>query len=172
MPQIIPAVHSADDQESSASTGLSRRDLLKGAAVAGAALMIPLSQGCAHAADAGWESAGKASDFVKDAPQRVALKSGAVLFITRTSDTDFTAVSAKCTHRGCEVGWNKDGKDLECPCHGAAFQTDGKNIHGTKRSPDNKLGSLQAVPARQKDGQVEVNLAGIPPASIQPGRDA
>jgi len=170
MPQTIPSTIRVNDADSTAS--VSRRDLLKGAAAAGVALMIPMSQGCAKAADGTWENAGKAADFVKDTPQRVELKSGAVLFVTRTSDTELTSVSAKCTHRGCEVGFNKDNKDLECPCHGAVFGTDGKNIHGTKRSPDKKLDALVSVPTRQKDGQVEVNLDGIAPEKVQPGRDA
>jgi Rieske Fe-S protein len=34
----------------------------------------------------------------------------------------FVAVSAACTHTGCEVsGWQADTSELECPCHGSRF---------------------------------------------------
>ncbi|MCZ6617859.1 MAG: Rieske 2Fe-2S domain-containing protein [Gammaproteobacteria bacterium] len=32
------------------------------------------------------------------------------------------AVSAACTHTGCEVsGWQRDNNELICPCHGSRF---------------------------------------------------
>jgi len=34
----------------------------------------------------------------------------------------FVAVSAACTHTGCEVsGWLASRSELECPCHGSRF---------------------------------------------------
>ncbi len=34
----------------------------------------------------------------------------------------YVAVSAACTHTGCEVsGWRPDTGELECPCHGSRF---------------------------------------------------
>ena len=34
----------------------------------------------------------------------------------------FVAVSAACTHTGCEVsGWQAASSELECPCHGSRF---------------------------------------------------
>jgi rieske iron-sulfur protein len=34
----------------------------------------------------------------------------------------FVAVSAACTHAGCEIsGWNSATAELECPCHGSRF---------------------------------------------------
>lgn len=34
----------------------------------------------------------------------------------------FVAVSATCTHTGCEIsGWNSATAELECPCHGSRF---------------------------------------------------
>jgi rieske iron-sulfur protein len=34
----------------------------------------------------------------------------------------FVAVSAACTHTGCEVsGWVTASSELECPCHGSRF---------------------------------------------------
>lgn len=34
----------------------------------------------------------------------------------------FLAVSAVCTHTGCEIsGWHPNTGELECPCHGSRF---------------------------------------------------
>ena len=34
----------------------------------------------------------------------------------------FVAVSASCTHTGCEIsGWDAEYSELECPCHGSRF---------------------------------------------------
>jgi nitrite reductase/ring-hydroxylating ferredoxin subunit len=172
MQSTKPAVAAPENEEASCEIMVSRRDLLKTAAGAGAVMMIPALQGCVHADDSAWQAAGKAADFPKGTPQRIALKGGSVLYITRTDDATLTAVSAKCTHRGCELGWDKDQKELICPCHGAAFGSDGKNVHGTMRRPDQKLGGLQTVPVRQNNGQVEINLTGIAADTLTPARDA
>lgn len=152
-------------------TTFTRRHIIKAAAGAGALMLTPALQGCAHADDT-WQTVAKSSDFVKDVPATITLKSGAKLQITRAADKSLTAVSAKCTHKGCDVAWNTGTKELLCPCHGAAFQSDGKNLRGTRRRPDEKLASLLAIPVRDNNGNVEINLAKIPADALAPSRDA
>ena len=162
--------------EKQTTPGLSRREVLSGAlqgvAGAGAALLLPALPPAADAATSPpvWTPVGPATGFTTALPVRVALHDGSVLWVTRTGPKALEAVSGRCTHHGCEVGWAAGDKQLECPCHGAAFLPDGQNAHGTRRSPDEKLPALTNVPVRVQSGQVQVNLAAVPAGSTVPGR--
>jgi Rieske Fe-S protein len=162
----------SEETGSKTTESMTRRDMLKEAlkgtltAAAGIAL-LPMLTDRAGAAEDKWTVVGKATDFVKNTPQRVAVADG-VLYITRAEDASLSAVSAKCTHRGCEIGWVAADTQFECPCHGAAFTVIGKNIHGTRRKPDEALPPLASVPVREKNKMVEVNLGAVTSADIQP----
>lgn len=151
-----------------------RREWLKTAAGAGMVAllpMLPLLSDEARAASGTWTDIGPAGKFPQGQPQRVTVAGGGVLYVTRTAKDSLLAVSAKCTHRGCEVGWDAADNQFHCPCHGAVFGTSGKNIHGTRRQPDELLPALPTVPVRQQNGQVQVSLQGIPPGELHPGED-
>lgn len=144
---------------------VTRREALK--TVAGAGIALVMAGRVSAAADK-WTAAGKSEIFVAGKPQRVSLKNGGVLYITRADAKTLTATSAKCTHRGCEVEWSADASQLQCPCHGSAFASGGANIHGTRRSPGEHLPTLISLPVRDNAGQVEVNLAGVAADDITP----
>lgn len=48
----------------------------------------------------------------------------------RESDGSLHAVSAKCSHMGCLLGWNESDRTWDCPCHGSRFSLQGEVIHG------------------------------------------
>lgn len=146
---------------------LTRRDVLRTAAGAGLALVLA---GRAEAAEQ-WTAVGKSELFVVGKPQRVTVPHGGVLYVTRTDAKTLAAVSAKCTHRGCEVGWFAQASQLQCPCHGAAFALSGKNIHGTRRHPEEALPALVSPAIREKAGIVEINLGSVTPDDIEPTED-
>ena len=123
----------------------------------------------AHPDTSTWTSLGKAESFALNQPKRTEMPNGDVLYVTRLTADTLAVVSAKCTHRGCEVGYNKDAGQFVCPCHGAVFATSGKNVHGTQRSPDEKLPSLPSVPSVQKKGLVLADLKAVPASALIPG---
>lgn len=170
MPEKLTELKSAD--------AVSRRDILKGAAVgAGLIASIPMLSKIALADDPAspaapaapavpakptevWKAAGNADDFKKNAPARVDL-GVTVAWITRLDDKSLEGVSAHCTHRGCELGFDPQSTNLVCPCHGGTFKVDGTCVYGTRRDPSTPLPHLLALPVRVKDGQVEVNVAAL-----------
>jgi cytochrome b6-f complex iron-sulfur subunit len=57
-------------------------------------------------------------------PGSVTFVSERRLFIFNTPE-GFYAVSAVCTHLGCNVN-HEEGKGFVCPCHGSTFDQDGR----------------------------------------------
>ena len=146
---------------------LSRREVLKTAA-AGLILLLPLTAARAEPAPEQWSSVGKPEDFVLNTPKKVTLADGSVLHVTRQTADTVIAVSSKCTHKGCQVGWKPGETKFECPCHGAAFAATGKNLNGTMRQPQAILPDLPSLPTRLKEGSVEVDLAAVPVEKRRP----
>ena len=172
----------ASVEDTAEDSAMTRRQVLthavKRAAGAGLLLLLPMASEAVHADTAhsptppdttSWPVIGKAAQFVKGQPQRTVLANGGVLYVTRLTPTTLSAVSAKCTHRGCEIGWHADVNQLVCPCHGAAFDSTGKNLHGTTRHPEEALPALPSVPVVQKKGQVLANVKAVPTPDLIPG---
>lgn len=60
---------------------------------------------------------------------------GEKLAVYRDERGDARAVSAKCTHMGCTVGWNPAEATWDCPCHGSRFSSDGEVVNGPATKP-------------------------------------
>jgi cytochrome b6-f complex iron-sulfur subunit len=71
-------------------------------------------------------------------PGQVVYHPGRKLFIVR-DDTGFLSLSARCTHLGCMVVWNRDHNMFLCPCHGGKFDAEGRNVEGPPPRPLNLL---------------------------------
>ena len=48
----------------------------------------------------------------------------------RDDDGELHALSATCTHLGCQVSFNSAERSWDCPCHGSRFGTDGRVLQG------------------------------------------
>jgi glycine/D-amino acid oxidase-like deaminating enzyme/nitrite reductase/ring-hydroxylating ferredoxin subunit len=55
--------------------------------------------------------------------------------VSRGTDGELRAVSARCTHLGCIVAWNGAERSWDCPCHGSRFAPDGSVLQGPAVSP-------------------------------------
>ncbi len=62
------------------------------------------------------------------------------------------ALSATCTHLGCQVRWEADATRFRCPCHGGVFDATGKVLEGPPPRP------LDRVETRLESGVVLVRL--------------
>jgi cytochrome b6-f complex iron-sulfur subunit len=78
-------------------------------------------------------------------PGQVVYDRGQKLFIVR-DEMGFLALSARCTHLGCMVVWNRDHRMFLCPCHGGKFDAEGRNVEGPPPRP------LDALALRLDDG--------------------
>ncbi len=77
----------------------------------------------------------------RDEAERLAPGEGAVVRIgaaqyavQRDEAGDLHALSARCPHLGCIVGWNAADRAWECPCHGSRFAADGTLVQGPATS--------------------------------------
>ena len=60
---------------------------------------------------------------------------GDVLMVARVDATTVVALSAVCTHAGCDVAFAPAGADFQCPCHGSIFGLDGAVKQGPATVP-------------------------------------
>jgi cytochrome b6-f complex iron-sulfur subunit len=55
------------------------------------------------------------------------------IMVVRVSDTQVAAVSAICTHSGCENLYTASAMRFDCPCHGSQFALNGSVLRGPAR---------------------------------------
>ncbi|WP_031172186.1 FAD-dependent oxidoreductase [Streptomyces durhamensis] len=60
---------------------------------------------------------------------------GGRLAVHRDDEGVLHAVSARCTHLGCLVSFNRAERAWECPCHGSRFAVDGTVLQGPAVRP-------------------------------------
>lgn len=68
-------------------------------------------------------------------PDSVTFREQDQVYIVRTREGGFFAVSAVCTHLGCITQWKDDVKQIQCPCHGSKFQPSGVKVEGPAPRP-------------------------------------
>ncbi len=57
------------------------------------------------------------------------------LLVFRLPGGDVAAVTTKCTHKGCDVGYSEEKNRIVCPCHGSEYDTKGSNLEGPAKRP-------------------------------------
>ena len=62
------------------------------------------------------------------------VKDKQILFV-RESAGSVRALSGKCTHRACDLGYDPKAGRVACTCHGSRFSLDGKVLKGPAEKP-------------------------------------
>lgn len=55
---------------------------------------------------------------------------GKELLLIRDGENSAHACEAKCPHEFCDLNYAPDSRKIECPCHAALFDLDGKVLEG------------------------------------------
>jgi glycine/D-amino acid oxidase-like deaminating enzyme/nitrite reductase/ring-hydroxylating ferredoxin subunit len=66
---------------------------------------------------------------------RIVKADGKKLAVYRDGDGAVHAVSAICTHQGCQVAFNPVEHSWDCPCHGSRFDINGRVLDGPAKKP-------------------------------------
>jgi quinol---cytochrome c reductase iron-sulfur subunit, bacillus type len=118
----------------------------------------------ASASQVRWSRAGTTSDLKPDEPVARVLSVSRVdgwyrararetVFLVWDGEKTIRAMSATCTHLGCQVQWQPKEKKFRCPCHGGVYAADGSVLEGPPPRP------LQTIEARlESDSSVLVRL--------------
>ncbi|MFD5268230.1 FAD-dependent oxidoreductase [Streptomyces sp. NPDC058335] len=78
---------------------------------------------------------GSAVDEIAPGDGAVVRVSGERCAVHRDEAGQLHAVSARCTHLGCLVAFNRAEQAWECPCHGSRFDVQGKVVQGPAQQP-------------------------------------
>jgi Rieske Fe-S protein len=57
------------------------------------------------------------------------------VFLVWDGDKQVRALSATCTHLGCQVRWDAEAKHFKCPCHGGVYDAAGTVVSGPPPRP-------------------------------------
>ncbi|MFZ6008287.1 MAG: ubiquinol-cytochrome c reductase iron-sulfur subunit [Nitrospirota bacterium] len=75
------------------------------------------------------------------------------LVYVKINGEEVIALSAACTHLGCNVNYDEQSGGFKCPCHSGVYDANGKNISGP---PPKELARLDA---KIEDGKLFINTA-------------
>jgi Rieske Fe-S protein len=144
------------EEPAMSGTDLTRRGVVRGAAVGG--LTLPLLAACGgDGGGAAPEAAasGTAAPSVSAAEADIPVGGGKIfadqlVVVTQPTKGEFKAFSATCTHQGCAVTSIQDGQII-CPCHASHYSVeDGSVLSGPAPKP------LPEYPVTVKGDQVVV----------------
>lgn len=106
---------------------MERKEFLKKTfALCGLSLIpIGVMESCNKQSFAGPSNVNFTVDLTNSANSSLNTVGGAVLLngviVIRTSASNFSALSATCTHAGCTVGYDSRSGTIVCPCHGGTY---------------------------------------------------
>lgn len=96
--------------------------------------------------DTRWVRAGALTDLTPNVPVPRVLafsrqdgwyreRARETVFLVWDGDKALHALSATCTHLGCQVRWDAQATRFRCPCHGGVFDAHGNVVEGPPPRP-------------------------------------
>ncbi len=140
--------------------GLTGISGLLGASALGSGTVFLGAPGILNKMEGKWNEVGSLEDFEEGLFSQVVLeyevqdgwafsKQKMLAFVKRDGDKLF-ALSATCTHLGCNVRWREETNQFVCPCHAGVYDENGDNVSGPPPKP------LVRLPAKIVDDVVLV----------------
>ena len=99
----------------------------------------------------------------QDAWQRLPAASVGFAFVQRISETELRVLSGVCPHMGCAVSLKEAG--FVCPCHRSRFEINGDVAAPEAGKTNPSPRSLDPLPYRVQDGQVEIQWVRYEPGT-------
>jgi Rieske Fe-S protein len=75
-----------------------------------------------------------------------------VVYLVKTGEDQVRAMHSTCTHLGCRTSYDRETKQILCPCHGGVYDVNGHVVAGPPPSP------LPELSARIENGNVFVQV--------------
>jgi quinol---cytochrome c reductase iron-sulfur subunit, bacillus type len=140
--------------------GLAGIGTVFGAAAIGGGAVFLGSPALTNLIDGQWIEVGSMDDFEEGTYAQVILEfeiqdgwayaSERKLAYVRKRGEDVVAISAVCTHLGCNVRFEEERNEFVCPCHAGIYDENGVNIAGPPPAP------LVKLPIKVEDGTVYI----------------
>jgi nitrite reductase/ring-hydroxylating ferredoxin subunit len=129
-------------ERATSGTDLTRRGVMRGAAVGGLALPLLAACGGDGGGTGAPEAAGSGSAVPSVSAAVAAIPVGGgkifadqLVVVTQPTKGEFKAFTATCTHQGCPVTAIQDGQII-CPCHASHYSIeDGSVLSGPAPKP-------------------------------------
>lgn len=124
---------------------------LAGLITGGLAALLGMFAARASTSDARlWLRAGSLADITPNVPVPRVLsvprtdgwyreRARQTVFVVWDGRENVHALSATCTHLGCQVRWDAAATRFRCPCHGGVFDAQGQVIEGPPPRPLDRI---------------------------------
>ncbi len=132
-----------------------------GVAAGGAALTSIGAPAVTNKREGKWVDAGPVTDLAQGQFNKIGItydaKDGWLegkmkqLVYVKINGEEILALSATCSHLGCNVGYDEQSGQFKCPCHAGIYDSNGKNISGPPPKP------LTRLEAKIEEGKLMVN---------------
>ena len=74
-----------------------------------------------------------------------------VVYLSRDA-SGVRVLDSTCTHLGCRTRYDREARQFRCPCHGGAYDVEGRVVAGPPPAP------LRHLNARVEDGRIFVQV--------------